>query len=293
MALPISPSARNRIIAIAVLAACALCVAFPRPWQHKVRGTAHGAARPALGVLAAAHDGLRRAFDRVAALWGAADEIQRLRDENRALREALARLADEAHHTRVRLRNLTTFEQFHRASLARPLRILPANVIGADASPWRHSLVIDRGSADGLRVGTPAVWGNSIVGTIVALRSSTATVRLITDSGAGLTVRVARTDEVGLLQGTSDREGLLQLEWVYLEPIKEGDMVVTSGREPVVPPGLLAGRVVSASKTRKPLFFEVKVRPAIDFNRLSELLVVICAPGEVEELLEEGAEAAK
>ena len=284
--LPISPTTRNRLLAIVILAGCAVCVAARRPWHRHVRGAAQATLSPPLGLFAASHTGIRNTLDRISALWHASSEVERLRDENRSLREALAREADHARQARVRLRNIQAFQTARSEAQARPLSVLAANVLAADASSWRHSLIIDRGEADGVRVGAAAVWGSSIVGTIVAVRTHAATVRLLNDSRAGITVRVARTGDVGLLRGTADREGLLALKWIHLQPIEVGDTVITAGRDAIVPPGLVAGRITKASRTREPLFYHARVRPLLDLDRLTEVLVVSYRPGEAEELLD-------
>lgn len=273
---------------MALLAACGLCVLSPRPWHDTVRGTAHWAAAPPLRVLAGAQASAGRLLSRLSELWGATEEVTRLREENQGLREALARLAAEAHDSAVRLRNFTAFEEFRQAAPTLPLRVVHATVLAADTSPWRQSVVVDRGSNDGLRLGTPAAWGASIVGTVVALRPNAATVRLLTDSRAGLKVSVARTGDVGVLRGASGRDGLLTLKWLHLNPAAVGDLVVTSRLDPAVPPGLVAGRVVHAPPAKDHLFYDVKVRPLIDLDRLSEVLMVIYSAPDAEALLEEG-----
>ncbi|MBM4041946.1 MAG: rod shape-determining protein MreC, partial [Planctomycetes bacterium] len=242
MASRVNPSTRNRLLALAFLGACAFCALSPSPWQDRVRGTVHTAAAPPLRALAGAEASAGRFLGRLSEMWRATEELERLRKENQALREALARLAAEAHDTAVRLRGFQGFDELRDTLPKQPLQVVPANVLGADTSPWRHSLIVDRGSADGVRLGTPAVWGASIVGTVVALRPHAATVRLLNDSRAGLKVRVARTGDVSVLRGTSDRDGSLQLKWLHLRPAVVGDLVVTAGLDPAIPPGLVAGR---------------------------------------------------
>ena len=282
-----SPSLRNRVLALALLAGCAFCVVSPNPWHDAVRGTVHTAAAPPLRLLAGTQTSLGRLFGRLSGMWRATEEVERLREENQALREALARLAVEAHDSAVRLRDFRGFDAFRHTLPNHPLQIVPATVLGADTSPWRHSLIVDRGSAHGLRLGTPAVWGSSIVGIVVAVRAQAATVRLLTDSRAGIKVRVARTGDVGVLRGDSDREGLLQLKWLHLRPAALGDLVVTAGLDPAIPPGLVAGRVVQAPETKDHLFYDVRVRPLLDLDRLSELLLILYKAPDAEELLQE------
>lgn len=286
MPLPINPETRNRVIAIAIVAACAVSVASQRPWHGSVRGLAIAAARPAHVLLAAAHDGLVRALRRARGLWNASDELERLRAENRALREALARHDDEIRQAQVALRSVEGFRDYRARCPVRAMTVLAAQVLAADPSPWRHYLIVNRGQADGVREGAAAAWGGSIVGTVVDLRAHAATVRLLTDPRAGLTVRVARTGDVGLLRGAAQRDGRLDLKWIHLQPIQAGDTVVTADRDPVIPPGLIAGRIVEASPTRQPLFYKADVRPLLDLSRLTELILVSCAPDDVDELLD-------
>ena len=280
---------RKRLLALAFLAACGFCVLSPRPWHDAVRGTAHSAAHTPLRVLAGGHASVGGLFRRLGDMWRATEEVGRLREENQALREALARLAAEAHDGAVRLRDFRVFDEFRHSLPRQPIQVVPATVLGADTSPWRQSLIVDCGSADGLRLGTPAVWGSSIVGTVVALRPHAATVRLLTDSRAGLKVRVARTGDVGVLRGTSERDGLLQLKWLHLHPASVGDLAVTSGLDPAVPPGLVAGQIVQAPQTKDHLFYDVRVRPLIDLGRLTEVLLIIYSAPDAEQLLEEQA----
>lgn len=286
MPFPIPPPTRNRILAIAILSACAFCVAFPRSWQSRLRGRIHTAAHSPQALLASLHDSLRRTIDRATALWAASNELERLREENRALRETVARLADETHRREVTIHNFAELKSLkvletqaayeeRQASAQDAIRILPARVIAADASPWRHSVLVDRGTDSGVRVGTPAVRGASIIGTIVALRPSVATVRLITDARAGLTVRVARTGEPGMLRGMAEGDADLILKWIYRHPVREDDLIVTAGLDPLIPAGLVAGRVVHASPRAEPLFYDVKARPLADLANLTEILLLV------------------
>jgi rod shape-determining protein MreC len=286
MPLSIPRATRHRLLALILLAFCALSVAFPRPWHHGIRHVAQAAACPALAVLSNVRDGARRLLDRAQALWTAADEVERLRHENRALREALARRSDQAHRAELRLRAFSQLHDFAREDLRQAVRLVPARVIGVDTSTWRHSVIINRGSDDGLALDAPAVWGTSIAGTITALRPSAATVRLLNDSRCGLTARLARTGDVGLLTGSAEPDAHLTLKWIHLHPVERGDLVVTSGIDPRIPPGLVAGRVLDASQTRQPLFYDITVRPLIDLDRVTELVVVLPAPGDAEDLLE-------
>ena len=287
----IPPETRNRLLAVAALGLCAFSVARPGPWQDVVRGSAHDIARPALIAFASAHNGLQLGFHRIRALLEEADAVRRLREENRALREALADQTDRARQLGGQLRSYGLFSEFAEARLERPLRVIPANVLAADTSTWRHSLIISRGSDDGVRLGSPVVWGNSIAGTIVSVRPRAATVRLLTDARAGLMVRIDRTGAVGILAGAASSDGLLDLDWLESEPATQDDMVITSGQNPAIPSGFVAGTVVEASSEKTPQFYRVRVRPLLRLSSLSEVLVAVYVADDVGELAEEQAES--
>lgn len=286
MPLPLDRSTRNRILAVVLLVACALAVGRRGTWQGRLRSAALAPAMPPLAALGAVRDAVRRAGDRLVALWRASEEVERLRDQRRALRETIARLQSQLQRSEARARDATALEDYRRKLPARSLRVVAADVVAADPSPWRHELIVNRGSDEGIRPGTPAVWGASIVGLVVAVRPTAARVRLLNDPLAGLKVRIARTGDVGLLRGTGSRDGLLRLEWLHLNPAALGDYVVTAGIDPAVPPGLVAGEVVRAAKTRRRLFYDARVRPLIELDRVSELMLVVYAPGDVEGLSE-------
>jgi rod shape-determining protein MreC len=62
------------------------------------------------------------------------------------------------------------------------------------------------------------------------------------------------------------------------EDIKTGDTVVTSGMDGIYPRGLLVGEVVRVSQDGPGMFLNVEVRPAVDFRRLEQLLVLTEKP---------------
>ncbi|MGB0745997.1 MAG: rod shape-determining protein MreC, partial [Alphaproteobacteria bacterium] len=71
----------------------------------------------------------------------------------------------------------------------------------------------------------------------------------------------------------SDAQDFLRVEQAFLLPedlktIEVGDRVITSGADGVFPPGLLIGFVSQVTDA------EAQVRPSVDFDQLSDVLVV-------------------
>jgi rod shape-determining protein MreC len=64
-----------------------------------------------------------------------------------------------------------------------------------------------------------------------------------------------------------------------------GDVVVTSGIDGIYPKGFVIGQVESVEKSGS-AYKTILVRPAVDFSRLEEVLVVLSAPPSREAVAE-------
>jgi rod shape-determining protein MreC len=57
--------------------------------------------------------------------------------------------------------------------------------------------------------------------------------------------------------------------------ITVGDIVVTSGLGDVFPKGLPVGRILDVKEISGELFKDIKIRTAVDFSKLEEVLVIL------------------
>jgi rod shape-determining protein MreC len=208
------------------------------------------------------------------AMLRARSDIEALRDRVRALQQT-ARLT-EVELENERLRALLDF----RETLAGDL--LAARVIAHDATALSRTLTIDRGSADGVVKGAAVLAPAGIVGHVFLASFNAARVLLITDHNSGVDAVVQRTRARGIVEGTVD--GHCGLKFVKrTEELLVGDLVVTSGLDGIFPRSTPIGRIVSVDKRGQGLFQYAIVEPAVDFDRLEEVLV---ARGRVEPLPE-------
>lgn len=211
-------------------------------------------------------DGLAGVWGRLLGVFGNAPEAARLAAENRRLRSELAQYA-EVRLENERLSRLLAFRE------ETDIQALPARVIAEDASSWFRTVLIDRGSQDGVREGLPVVVAEGVVGRVIksALRESR--VLLITDASSAISGLVQRTRARGVCRGQGN---LLTFDFaMHWEEIEEGDLIVTSGMGGVFPKGLSVGTVSRVNLSEFGLFQNVEVRPAVDFYRLEEVLVLL------------------
>ena len=156
-----------------------------------------------------------------------------------------------------------------------PLKLLAADVWARRPDPKFDTLLIGRGSNDGVKINSPVVTRSGLAGRIIEVGPNTASVLLLTDQNSGVGARVQRVGSraTGVCKG--DNTGLLSM--VYLPSdadIRPGDVIVTSGLGGVFPPGLFIGVVKEAVKDAGNALKIGRITPKVDFDRLEEVYVL-------------------
>jgi len=214
-------------------------------------------------------DGVATIWGRFLGVFGNTPEVLRLSTENRRLRSELAQLA-EVRLENERLGRLLAFRE------AAEVQAVPARVIAEDASSWFRTVLIDRGSRDGVREGMPVVVAEGVVGRVIKSSRTESKVLLATDASSAIAGMVQRTRARGICRGQGSQLGFdYTMHW---EEVEEGDLIVTSGTGGVFPKGLTIGSVSRVTPGGFGLFKSIEMTPAVDFFRLEEVLVLVEAP---------------
>jgi len=211
----------------------------------------------------------RGAWERYVALGGVRDENAALRARVRDLEVTLQReraLAGESRELR-RLLGL-------RDQSAMPTRA--AEVVGASPTVDFRTVTINLGSADGVADDMAVVAPAGAVGRIVAASRHAAKVQLIVDRNAAVAVMIDRTRVQAIAMGSGER--LLRLDYVPASAdLAVGDVVVTSGIDGIYPAGFTVGQVETIERAGG-MVRAIRVRPAVDFSTLEQVLVVMAKP---------------
>jgi rod shape-determining protein MreC len=206
--------------------------------------------------------------------WSDYIDLRHVRQQNLALQQQLTRMrieqaaiAEDALQGK-RLQAMLGFRERYVGST------VAAQVIGASGSEQSHVLTIDKGSRDGLRPDMPVITQDGIVGKLRDVFPTTAQVLEINDQTSGAGVILESTRIRAILSGTL--AGRVQIDNLTADSrIKPGEQVLTSGGDQVYPRGLPVGTVVSISPdpTHQP-YTAIVVRPAVDLDRVEEVLVI-------------------
>ncbi|MDH3392690.1 MAG: rod shape-determining protein MreC, partial [Desulfobulbaceae bacterium] len=185
--------------------------------------------------------------------------LQKFKAINNEYREAVA--------TNVRLTKLLGLKK----SLPPPT--LTARIIGKDPSLWFKTVIIDRGSSDGVKQGMPVVTVEGIVGQIMSASPHYAKVLLASDPNSAIDVLVQNTRAQGIIKGNGTD---YQLHYVLRNwKITQGDAIVTSGLGGVFPKGLQVGTVTKVTESRRGMFQQIDIKPSVDFLQLEHLIIIM------------------
>ena len=152
-----------------------------------------------------------------------------LKNENERLRKKVTKIKTEnktleaASNENKRLRKLLKLvEEIDTESVT-------ARIITGSPSNFETTIQVNRGSNAGVEVGDPVIDGDGLVGRVIEVSATRATILLITDSTSGVGVRNSRSEIAGIAQGESGSK-FMSMEFVDPDAdIKKGDNVVTSG----------------------------------------------------------------
>jgi rod shape-determining protein MreC len=271
---------RRIVLAVLVLFALAmLTVSFRSPTSgvlHDMQGYGSAAMRPfqvaAERVARPFHD----AYDWFSGLTSAKSENAKLRREVRTYR-AKAVMNAAAVQQNEELQRLLNYEQGPR--YPQDYRAVNAAVLSVPSGPFSQQIVIDAGENSGLRVDTPVVSADGLVGKVTALGPSTSVVTLLTDADSAVSARDLNTRVSGLIQ--HGQGGTLILDRVSKElVVNKGDTIVTRGtvdrRYPdQYPYGIPIGRVLSVGTSDIASFLTVQVQPFAQLDSLDSVAALI------------------
>lgn len=152
-------------------------------------------------------------------------------------------------------------------------RVSEATILSAALDPFRHLVVIDKGTHDGVYEGQTVLDAYGIVGQVTRADPLSSEVTLVSDPGQAIQVQVNRTGLRTLAEGNAE---LTQLTLPYVTnsaDIKEGDLIVTSGLSGNYPAGYPVGYVTRFERDPAEPFAHVTARTAADLNRGREVLL--------------------
>ncbi|MEI5672559.1 MULTISPECIES: rod shape-determining protein MreC [unclassified Nocardioides] len=205
---------------------------------------------------------------------GMRDQIDDLEAENARLRAD----ANRADYDRNRLQE---YDALTASASELGFALVPARVVGVGPSQsFSSTVTIDAGSEAGLRADMTVLNDDGLVGRVLRVTRSTATVLLLVDGDSVVGGRIGRSMQVGFLHGRGaiGEDARLDLELVDESVVPaEGDAVVTWGSEGGAPyvAGVPVGKVTTVFSSLRDSSQRAVIEPYVDFGSLDVVGVVV------------------
>ena len=270
---------RAIVVGLVIVALALVTISFRSPTSgalHDVQGAGSTALRPfQIGATRIAQP-FRDGYDWVASVSSA-------KSENAHLKRELRELRLEAIHNRAsalkaqQLQRLLHFKQ--GATFPNDFRAVNAEVTSFPSNAFTHSLEIAAGSSAGVRLNSPVVSGDGLVGIVSDVQPQAAVVTLLTDPSTFVAARDIQTQVRGMVH--TGPGGTLILDQVPKQlRVKEGDVLVTDGTHnaryrDLYPYGIPIGRVNSVNATDTATFLQVQVQPFANLGSLDAVAVLV------------------
>ena len=204
-----------------------------------------------------------------------------LRGEMKELEAENARLRAESATSGYDRNRLEEFDGLTRAADNLGYALVPSRVVGLGPSQsFSQTVTIDAGSRAGVHPDMTVLNNDGLVGRVLRVTSSTATVLLVVDAESVVGGRVGESMEVGFLHGRGvlGSSGRLDLELAdeSAAPAKNST-VVTWGSESGAPyvSGVPVGRVSSVYSSLRETSQRAVIEPFVDFGSLDLVGVVV------------------
>jgi len=199
---------------------------------------------------------------------------QSLKEENYVMKNTIEVLQREITRLREfesennRLRSLIELKQ------KVPFDTLPAQIIGRDLTGWAQVIILDKGSANGVKEDMPVVAAQGIVGKVIETGLFSSKIELLIDKRSQIGGIMQKSRIVGLVEGTGDE----YLTMNYLprdEEVYVNDLVLSSGLGKVYEKGLIIGTVKEVHEAKFGLYKYAVVTPSVPFSKIEEVLIIL------------------
>ncbi|PHH98870.1 rod shape-determining protein MreC [Fusobacterium polymorphum] len=149
-----------------------------------------------------------------------------------------------------------------------------ARVSFSDINNLNNKIFIDLGSKDGIKIDMITVYGDYLVGKIIAVHDSYSEVELITNPNCIISTKTMG-EVLGIARGSDEEDGLLYFQPSIVEDnLKGGDEIITSGISDIYPEGIKVGKIEQIDEKENYGYKRVTLKPSFESKDLREVIVI-------------------
>jgi rod shape-determining protein MreC len=215
-------------------------------------------------------------------------ELKVVLEENQNLKDQIAELTvqnTQLQQDRYELNNLR--ELYKLDEQYSGYEKVGARVIARDSGNWFYSFTIDKGTNDGLTIDMNVIAEGGLVGRIIDIGPNWAKVNSIINDNSNVSGMVLASSDVLMVTGSLELMETGVISFSQLNDSKNnvaiGDKVVTSNISDKYLPSILIGYITSIDRDSNNITKSGTITPAVDFEHLEEVLVILETKQQIED----------
>ena len=149
-----------------------------------------------------------------------------------------------------------------------------ADIVSTSKILNKHQILINRGSSDGVKLGSSIVNAEGIVGHVIRDQIFASEVLLISDLEHAIPVEIVRTGLRSIAIGTGEFNKLKINTLPINSDIQKEDIIITSGLGDRYPEGFPVGTITEISREVGNPFLEIEILPVANLKTINEVWVI-------------------
>jgi rod shape-determining protein MreC len=269
------------VVGVLVLLSIVLITIY---FREPVGGGLHGAQSVGAAALRPFEVGAERVARPFRDAYSWSSGLVHAKSQNATLRDQVDKLSQQviqnsnAYQQNVELKRLLHY--VGSRDFPRGYDYVATGIISRPPSEFEQQIGIAAGSTSGIRVGDPVVNADGLVGLVTQVARDTAQVTLLTDPNVKVAAIDMNTQATGVVSHGEGRGTLILDRVSKSQTINARDWIVTQGFRfgtltSLYPRGIPIGVVSGASQNDVDLYWQVQLRPRVDFGSLQSVLVLV------------------
>lgn len=211
------------------------------------------------------------------------------KSENERLKQKIAEYENQLVEYNDIAEKLSSYETMLGVKEENPdFELCGADIIGTDSGDLFTSLIIDKGSNNGISAKDPVVYGNYLVGVVKKVNESYSVVRTVLNPGVNISAIESKTRETGYVTTDIERSenGKCFIEGLDRNTsVSPGGLVLTSGIGGIYPKGLIIGTVSQVLQSDYDISCYAVITPGAEIENIEDVFVITSFKGQgIEEI---------
>lgn len=160
-----------------------------------------------------------------------------------------------------------------------------AAVIGRDAADRFGSITLNKGSAGGIAVNDPVIYGNYLVGVVASVTPTQCVVNTLLNPDVRVSVYEIRTREVSYVTTTVElaEQGYCHMTNLANETaVSDGGIVCTAGVGGIFPRDLILGSIIEIVDATVDISASAVIEPGVDYSQLTDVIIITEFDGQAK-----------